>query len=105
MNKNAVEAKLNAASLYPDKVSVREGIVTIKKSYFYHMGQTAAQLAEQVKKIFADEVEIIESRDDFERWPKTSYLVVKFIFKVAEEHLETVKYLEKIVKLEGKKET
>ena len=80
MTTKEVETRMNAEHFYPDKISKSKGIFTIKQSYFFHFGQTSQKLAEDVKKIFGKEIQIFETRDDFESWPKTSYLVVKFKF-------------------------
>ena len=73
-----VKKVLEDSSVYPDKmVCKRNGMVEVKKSYFYRCGDSAEKLATRVQKVLeAEGVEVmVDSRDDWAAWPKTSYFV------------------------------
>ena len=80
-----IEKQLNANSFYPDIVSVRKGIVTAKRSYFYRHGYSEVQMAKQVMQAFPDAT-IIESGDHMHAFvggcktgsAQDSYFWVKF---------------------------
>lgn len=76
--KRVKEVLLKESRVYPDKVICkRDGKVEVKKSYFYRMGNSAEGLATQVYgdlKRAGLEV-MVDSRDDWAAWPKTSYFV------------------------------
>jgi hypothetical protein len=61
------------------EVSLRKGIFTVKKRYFYRNGHghSPEKMAEQIKRIFPN-AEIVEMKDDWNSWPKDSSFIVKF---------------------------
>ena len=73
-----IREALRESNVWPEKVICkRDGSVEVKKSYFYHHGQTCEKLAEKVKEVLlAGGLKVaVESRDDYATWPTTSYLV------------------------------
>ena len=74
----SVRKVLEESRVYPDKmVSKRNGMVEVKKSYFYTFGNSAEKFAAQVTKVLEEagmEV-LVDSRNEWARWPKTSYFV------------------------------
>ena len=73
-----VKEVLADSNVYPEKmVCKRNGMVEVKKSYFYRHGDSAEKLAVQVQKVLeAKGLEVmVDSRDDWAAWPKTSYFV------------------------------
>lgn len=74
--KRMIEEKMNF-----DSVTVRNEVVICKRSYFYHHGVEVGNLAKSIKYILP-QVEILEARDYFKRWPATSYMEVRCKFPV-----------------------
>ena len=75
--KEKMEEKLSGKGLYADKLTNSKNVWTLKKSYFYRMGQSAEQLAQALLKALP-EARVLSAEDKFNRWPKTSYFVVRF---------------------------
>ena len=74
--KKALTEKLS--SVGSDKVVFhRDGSVTAKHGFFYTHGYHAENFAERIKSA-VDGVTVIEAFDDWQPWPKDSYLTVKF---------------------------
>jgi len=73
-----VKEDLEESGVYTDKVVCkRNGTVEVKRSYYFRNGNTAEKWALQVKKgLESTGLSVkVDSRDDWERWPKTSYFV------------------------------
>jgi hypothetical protein len=68
-------SKTNYDSLTFSKAT---GIYTWKRSYFYHPTTTLEQFAETIKETGGETCKLISIRDNFRRWPTTSYLEIKF---------------------------
>ena len=49
-----IENKLNSAGVYPDKISKKSGIFTVRKGFFYTHGYTAKKYRDAVKKALPD---------------------------------------------------
>ncbi len=62
-----------------EHVSLRNGVFTVKKYFFYTLGYSSDKMWEKVKTLFPEAV-LIDHRDDWNNWPKPSYFVVKFKF-------------------------
>jgi hypothetical protein len=79
MTKAQLLKKLQEEGIYPDRlVKHSDRTFTFKQSYFYQMGNSADKIAEKIKEALP--AEIIEAKDEWKPWPKTSYFTV--IFKV-----------------------
>jgi len=74
-----VKKALKDAGVHSDKLFVRKGIFTFKRMFFYTGGNSACKIAEKIKNVLND-VDIVETLDDWQSWPKGSYFVVKFKF-------------------------
>lgn len=78
MKKAQVTNTLNRAGVYPDRLTAnQDGSFTFKRSYFYHHNETPELWAEKIQKAIP-QAKIVQTRDAFARWPKTSYFVVNF---------------------------
>ena len=74
--KNSV--RIIAAQANADKcIAHKDGTWSIKHSYFYSHGNTPQKWADKVVRVFEDTVEVIEARDAYANWPKTSYFVAQ----------------------------
>lgn len=71
-------------SLKFDKVkfSKKKNTWSVKKFYFYTLGKTPEQLAEEVKKLFPEAI-MKRTTDEYNTWPKDSYFLVEFKFPEA----------------------
>jgi hypothetical protein len=56
----------------------KDGTISLKFGYFYRFGQTAESVADRVRESVPD-VRIIEERDDYKDWPKSSYFVIVIV--------------------------
>ena len=63
--------------LHTEHVSVRKGVWTVKRYYFYHIGYSPEKLADKIKSLIPT-TKILDCIDDWHAWPKSSYFVVKF---------------------------
>ena len=73
-----VKKVLEASKIYPDRVVCkRNGMVEVKRSYFYRHGDSAEKFAARIQKILESEglKVMVDSRDDWARFPTTSYFV------------------------------
>jgi hypothetical protein len=65
-----------------DKVTFRkDGTVEFRRSYFYHHGATAEGFARRISLELTEAgfaPTLVEARDDWAAWPKTSYFVAAF---------------------------
>ena len=68
---------MNDKGFYPDNISKRGDIFTLKQSYFYTHGDSASIWAHRVKEAVPTAF-INSNREDFKVWPKTSNFVVTF---------------------------
>jgi hypothetical protein len=70
-----VRKALEDAGMSVDAVRTRKGLVEVKRSYFYRMGNTADEFAERVRKALASQgiIAPITSEDRWAAWPKTSW--------------------------------
>ena len=53
-----------------------EGYIEIRRAFFYRHGQSAASVAADVKAI-VPEAEMIEAREAWKPWPRSSYFIVR----------------------------
>lgn len=79
MTRAKVLGLLYSAGIYEDNLRLRNGVFTFKRAYFYRHGNSAEKVAERLKKAIPD-IEIVETEDQWNSWPKTSYFVVRFKF-------------------------
>jgi len=73
-----VKKDLETSGVYADKVVCkRNGMLEVKKGYFYRLGDSAEKWADRVKAglISTGLSVLVDSRDDWAAWPKTSYFV------------------------------
>ena len=76
-----IKTKISEAAVYPDEGQVichKDGTVSVKRSYFYQHGQSAGSWGEKVVQELRNVgciVALVETRDDYNNWPKTSYFV------------------------------
>ena len=73
-----VKEILAESTVYPEQmVCKRDGKVEVKKSYFYRHEYSAEKFAAQIQKVLVAEglKVMVASRDDWARWPTTSYFV------------------------------
>ena len=72
-----------------DKVRIsRDGMVTAKRMYFYHHGQTAEGFTRDVQSAMTsigrgERVRVMRSEDHFNAWPKDSFFLTEFFFEMA----------------------
>lgn len=64
---------------FPEATFHRDNSITVKQSFFYTGGKTAAMFEERVKGYFPS-IEVIKAFEDWRRWPTTSNWIVKFKF-------------------------
>jgi len=85
MNKQEIEATLNASGGHPDVITLRKGIVTAKRSYFYSHGYSEDKMAEAILTVFPTAT-IVEKGNHWHEFcggakagsAKDSYFWVKF---------------------------
>ena len=73
-----VKEDLEESGVYADKtVCKKNGTVEVKKGYYYKLGSSAERWAVHVKKgLESTGLSVkVDSRDDWKRWPATSYFV------------------------------
>ena len=77
--------KIVKANLKVDKlIFQKNGNIKVKEFYFYTHGRTPEKLANSIQTLMRNkniEIEIVETRDYRNNWPKDSWLEV--IFKIA----------------------
>jgi hypothetical protein len=77
MKAKEMGALLTTAGIFPDRFTVKDGVFTFKRAYFYRHGNSPEKIADRIKQAIP-EVQIVDTIDDWKAWPKTSYFVVKF---------------------------
>lgn len=75
--KEKIENTLNEKGLYPDKLTYRKGVFTYKDSYFYTLGNSPEKLADKIMAALP-KITIVDTENQWRRWPKTSWFIVKF---------------------------
>ncbi len=83
MKKAEVQNKLNEASIYPDTLSIKNGMVCFRKCFFYTHGNSSDKIAARIKKVFPD-MKLIEANDIWKPFrggasvARSSHFLVKF---------------------------
>ena len=78
-----VEEKFNDKSIYPDEITLKSGIYTIREGFFYRHGKTTKDLLNKVKSVFPnatiiDSGEIYTAFNGGAKISKQSHWFVKF---------------------------
>lgn len=60
-----------------DTISRKGDVITVKRGFFYRMGNSEDTFAENVKRAYPN-AEIIEAKEVWRQWPGHSYWYVKF---------------------------
>jgi hypothetical protein len=78
MTRKNLNAMLEKARIIVDRVSLKQdGTIELRRSYFYRHGSTAESVADRLAQSLP-ELRLIEARDEWRAWPKTSYFVAVF---------------------------
>jgi len=83
MKASEIEKKLIEADIYPSTLSIRKGVVTFRKGFFYTHGNSAVKYAEAIKRVFP-QANILETQDIWTAFrggasvAKSSHFLVKF---------------------------
>jgi hypothetical protein len=75
MTKQEIKSKLLNA--FDSVTFKRNGHIVAKRSYFYHNGQSASNLAEGIKQLIPTAF-ILSAEDHFHNWPNESYFQITF---------------------------
>lgn len=76
--KQLIANKLFEADIIGDRlIFSKDGTITFKRGYFYTMGKSSREYADQIKAVFPN-ARIISAEDSYKRWPGQSYFIVKF---------------------------
>jgi len=80
MKKAEVLNTLQRNDVFPDKlIQKKDGTFEYRKCYFYRHGATTEMHVKKILGVFP-QAKIVEAYDNWQRWPKDSYFMVRFRF-------------------------